>query len=63
MIVQVEKERAIELIEKVAMFFAKRRMGAPAILFIESIRPINFLASQVMIFLAPFVNVIFSGTE
>ena len=63
MIVDVPKERAVELIEKVAVFFASRRMGAPAILFLESLRPLHFIGSQIMYFLSPFANVIFKGAE
>ena len=63
MIIEVSKERTRELLEKAAEFFASRRMGAPAILFIESLRPLHFLGSQVMYFLSPFVNVIFQGQE
>ena len=63
MIVEVSKERTAELIEKVAKFFAERRMGAPAIMFFESIRPLSFIGSQVMYFFNPFVSVIFKGDE
>jgi hypothetical protein len=63
MIVEISKERALELIEKVAVFFAARRMGTPAILFFESIRPLHFLGSQVMYFLAPFASIIFKHGE
>ena len=63
MIVEVSKERTAELIEKVAKFIAERRMGAPAILFMESVRPLSFLGSQVMYFISPFVKIIFQGDE
>ena len=63
MIVEVSKERTIYLIDKVATFFAQRRMGAPAILFFESVRPMNFIGSQLMYMITPFVNVIFQGKE
>ncbi|MCL2063627.1 MAG: hypothetical protein FWG98_04560 [Candidatus Cloacimonetes bacterium] len=63
MIVEVSKDRAKELIEKVAVFFAERRMGAPALLFLESMRPLSFIGSQIMYFLAPFANVLFQGQE
>ena len=63
MIVEVSKERSRELIEKVAIFFAERRMGAPALLFLESMRPLNFIGSQLMYFVAPFANVVFKGNE
>jgi len=63
MIVEVSKERTCELLEKVATFFAQRRMGAPAILFFESIRPLSFIGSQIMYFVSPFASVIFNGDE
>jgi hypothetical protein len=47
----------------VATFFAKRRLGAPALLFFESVRPMNFIGSQLMYMINPFVNVIFQGQE
>jgi len=63
MIVEVTKERTAELVEKVATFFAERRMGTPAILFFESVRPLSFIGSQVMYFLNPFASVLFKGSE
>jgi len=63
MIIEVSKERTLELLDKIAEFIASRRMGAPALLFLESVRPLHFLGSQVMFFLAPFANVLFSGQE
>ena len=63
MIVEVSEERARELIEKVADFIAVRRMGAPALLFLESVRPLSFIGSQVVYFLSPFANVLFAGSE
>ena len=63
MIVEVSKERTRELIEKVAKFFAERRLGAPALLFLESVRPLNFIGSQIMYFISPFINVLFSSNE
>ena len=63
MIIEVSKERTAELIEKVAMFFAERRLGAPALLFLESFRPLNFIGSQIMYFLTPFANVLFANRE
>jgi len=63
MIVEVSTERKIELIEKAATFFAQRRMGAPAILFFESMRPLSFIGSQIMYFVSPFASVIFQGDE
>lgn len=63
MIVEISRERALELIEKTAKAIAERRMASPAILAIESLRPLNFLGSQVMYFLAPFAKIIFNPKE
>jgi len=63
MIVEISAERKVELIEKVASFIAQRRMGAPAILFFESMRPLSFIGSQIMYFLSPFASIIFKGDE
>jgi len=63
MIVEIDKERALELIERTAKAIAERRMAAPAILAIESFRPLNFLGSQIMYFIAPFAQIIFNKKE
>ena len=63
MVIEISKERAVELIEKVAVFLATRRMAAPAMLFIESFRPLHFVGSQIMYLVSPFASVIFSENE
>ena len=47
----------LELMEKVAGKVVQWGMGVPAILFLESSKPFNFLASQVLHFFNPFVSV------
>jgi len=63
MILEVSEERAVELIEKLSKFIAKRRMAAPAIMTIESLRPLARIGSQLMHFLAPFAEIIFNAKE
>ena len=63
MVVQINRERALELIDKTAKAIASRRMASPAILAIESLRPLNFLGSQIMYFFAPFAQIIFNKKE
>ena len=63
MIVEISHERSVELIEKVAVFLVKRRMAAPAIMTIESLRPLARIGSQLMYFLAPFAEIIFNSKE
>ena len=63
MILEISEERAVELIEKISKFIAERRMAAPAIMTIESLRPLARIGSQLMHFLAPFAEIIFNAKE
>ncbi|MCK5052087.1 MAG: hypothetical protein KAS53_10225 [Candidatus Cloacimonetes bacterium] len=63
MILEISEERAVELIEKLSNFIAKKRMAAPAIMTIESLRPLARIGSQLMHFLAPFAEIIFNAKE
>ena len=63
MILEISEERAVELIEKLSNFIAKKRMAAPAIMTIESMRPLARIGSQLMHFLAPFAEIIFNPKE
>lgn len=50
-----------QLAEKVAKFIVGRKLSAPAIMLLETGRPLNFLGSQFLTFLSPFVSIIFSS--
>jgi hypothetical protein len=63
MILEISEERAVELIEKLSKFIAEKRMAAPAIITIESLRPLARIGSQLMHFLAPFAEIIFNAKE
>jgi len=63
MILEISEERAVELIEKLSKFIAEKRMAAPAIMTIESLRPLARIGSQLMHFLAPFAEIIFNPKE
>ncbi|RLC57177.1 MAG: hypothetical protein DRH89_04105 [Candidatus Cloacimonadota bacterium] len=63
MILEISEERAVELIEKLSNFIAQKRMAAPAIMTIESLRPLARIGSQLMHFLAPFAEIIFKPKE
>ncbi len=63
MILEISEERAVELIEKLSKFIAERKMAAPAIMTIESLRPLARIGSQLMHFLAPFAEIIFNAKE
>ena len=51
------------LLDKLADKIVKRGMVAPAILFLESMRPMNFLASQAMAFFGPFAGMLFEPKD
>ena len=51
------------LVEKLADFVVRRRMSAPALMMLESGRPLNFVGSQVLAFLAPFATLVFAPAE
>ena len=63
MIVEISPERAIELVEKISRYIVKRRMAAPAIMTIESLRPLSRIGSQLLYFIAPFAEVFFNAKE
>ena len=49
-----------KLLARLAAAIVLRRMGAPAILFLESLRPLNYVGSQAMVFLRPFLTPLFN---
>ncbi len=51
------------LLEKVARLIAQRGMTMPALLFLESVGPLNFLGSQVLHGLRPFLELVCDATE
>lgn len=51
------------LLDRIADAIVTRRMAAPAMLFLESMGPMNFLGSQALHFLAPLVECVFSSSE
>jgi len=52
-----------ELLDKLADKIVRLRMSVPAILFLESVRPMNYVGSQVMVFFAPLVRGFFGLPE
>ena len=53
----------LALLEKVAAGIVHRGMADPAVLFLESLGPLNFLGSQVLHGLAPFLELVCDPTE
>ncbi len=52
-----------ELIDKLARKIVSRRLGVVAIVLFESVKPLSFLGSQLMVFLDPFISAFFKPDE
>ena len=50
-----DKERS-EVLDRFARKVVERRLSAPAILFLESAKPLSFLGNQAMVFFQPIVQ-------
>ena len=55
----VNPEEAEIILKRIADEIVKRRLTVPAIFFLESCSPLNFIGSQAMLALEPFVKAIF----
>ncbi len=53
----------IRLFDRLSERVVKMRLTMPAVLFLESVRPLNFIGSQVMLFFAPMVHALFAAHE
>jgi hypothetical protein len=52
-----------ELFTRIADWLAVRGLETPAILFLESVRPLSFVGSQAMVFLGPFAHAVFTTRD
>ena len=50
-------------LERIARFFVDRRMSVPAILFLETGKPLNYVGSQAMTFFEPAVRSVFNADQ
>ena len=48
-----------ELLVAVAQRVVRLRMETPAVLFLESVRPLSFVGSQALVFFEPFAQALF----
>ena len=51
------------LIRKLADYVVRRNMSVPAVMFLESVRPLNFVGSQAMVFFKPIISRFFTKVE
>ena len=56
-------EEEAKLIERIAEAVVRRQMTVPAILFLESSKPLTFLGSQALHFFAPMVRAFLDRPE
>ncbi|MBI3872922.1 MAG: hypothetical protein HY304_07605 [candidate division Zixibacteria bacterium] len=56
-------EEEAALLAKLAAKVIQWKMTVPAILFLESVKPLNYLGAQAMVFFEPFATTIFNGRE
>ena len=56
-------EQDLAIVKKLASFVIKRGMAEPALIFLESMRPLNFIGSQAMVFLRPILTTFFSPKD
>ena len=55
--------RQEEILTKIAQKVVHWKMSVPAILFLESVKPLNYIGSQMMAFFEPFVQTVFSWKD
>ena len=56
-------QRQQEIIEKLATWIDRKRLHLPAIMFLESVKPLNYLGSQVLVFFYPFVTAFLNSKD
>lgn len=56
-----EEERAF--LDKLADAISTRRLTPAAIFFLESVKPLNYVASQMLVFLRPMIQIVWSDPQ
>lgn len=56
----MEEERYDEIIERIVRRILQLKLEVPAVLLLESMKPLSFVISQFFVFFEPFVQSIFS---
>lgn len=52
-----------EILTKIAQKVVHWKMSVPTILFLESVKPLNYIGSQMMAFFEPFVQTLFAWKD
>ena len=56
-------EKQAELLDKLAQKVVGYRMAVPAIMFLETVKPLSYVGSQTMVFFEPMVKAVFNVAE
>ena len=56
-------EKQAELLDKLAQKVVGYRMTVPAIMFLETVKPLSYVGSQTMVFFEPMVKAVFNVAE
>ena len=60
---KILNEEELSLILKLVEIVRKRKLTVPASMFLESIQPLNYIGSQMMVFFRPFLTFFFTPAE
>lgn len=61
---ELSREREDELAEEIAQLAIRKGMAAPVIMFLESVKPLSFVASQLAVFgLSPLFGLLGERSE
>ena len=55
-----QKQAEVEIMRRLAAKVVEWQMTVPAILFLESVKPLNYIGAQAMVFFEPFVQTLFN---
>lgn len=61
--VEITQDEAYDMVDRVARFIAERHLAPAGILFLESVRPLHGIGSQLMYFVLPFAEMIFDSQK
>jgi hypothetical protein len=53
----------LAMLDELAEAIVRRRLGTPALFFLESMRPLGFVGSQMMVFLRPLVALVWPSPQ
>lgn len=56
-------EKQAALLDKLAKKVIEYRMTVPAIMFLETVKPLSYIGSQTMVFFEPMVKAVFNVAE